>query len=77
MGAANAREFAVEGLKKASNKVAVAANNIVNADTNGASLDTEMIDMLAASQSYKANASVIATTKRMDEALGRIFDEKA
>ena len=73
----NTLNFAVSGLKSAAKSVETSASRIVNADTNGANTDSEMINMLAASQSYKANATVIAHTKRMEDELGRILDERA
>ena len=73
----NPLNFAVSGLKKASAAVADSANKIVNADTMDTNTDADLINTLSASQSYKANAQVISMTKRMEEALGQIFDERA
>lgn len=72
----NTLNIAVGGLKNAAKSVESSASKIVNADTNGANVDSEMINMLAASQSYKANATVIGMTKRMEDELGKIFDER-
>jgi flagellar hook-associated protein FlgK len=73
----NSLHYAVQGLKKTSAEVADSAFKIVNADTLDVNTDSEMINMMAASQSYKANATVISMTKRMEDALGQIFDERA
>jgi flagellar hook-associated protein FlgK len=73
----NPLNFAVSGLKKASAEVADSAFKIVNADTQDVNVESEMINTLTASQSYKANAQVISMTKRMEDALGQIFDERA
>ncbi len=72
----NTLSIATNGLKNAAKEVEKSAVNIVNADTQDVNVDSEMVNMLAASQSYKANATVIATTKRMGEELGKIFDER-
>lgn len=73
----NPLNFAVSGLKKASAEVADSAFKIANADSMDVNTDAELINTIAASQSYKANAQVISMTKRMEEALGQIFDERA
>jgi flagellar hook-associated protein FlgK len=68
---------AVSGMKSAAKDVANSASRIANIDTNGANIEEEMVNTLSASQSYKANAQIISMTKRMEDALGQIFDEKA
>lgn len=73
----NSLNFAVQGLRSSSAKVADAAFKIANADTLPVNTDEELIGTIAASQSYKANATVIAVTKDMSEELGKIFDERA
>jgi flagellar basal body rod protein FlgC len=63
------------GLQKSSLNVAKAADNIVNPQRN-TEITKDIVDVKQGEQNFKANATVLAATKEMQEDLYRAVDIK-
>lgn len=66
--------FAVQGLQKSSLGVAKAADNIANQQKPETDLTEDIVDLKINEQNFKANATVLATTKDLQEELYQAID---